>query len=50
MEKLISIGYTKKPHGLKGEIKLHIEDRYLEDLLEAGFVVGGHGLGAKRNT
>ena len=34
MNQLISIGYTKKPHGLKGEIKLQVEDTYLDDLLE----------------
>ena len=30
----INIGYTKKTHGLKGEIKLVVEDRYLEDFLK----------------
>jgi 16S rRNA processing protein RimM len=39
MNQLISIGYTKKPHGLKGEIKLYVYDRYLEDLLEADLVL-----------
>jgi 16S rRNA processing protein RimM len=33
-DKIIKIGYTKKPHGLKGEVKLHIEERFLEDLME----------------
>jgi 16S rRNA processing protein RimM len=33
MENTISIGHTKKPHGLKGEIKLAIEERYIEDLM-----------------
>jgi 16S rRNA processing protein RimM len=37
--KLIQIGFTKKPHGLKGELKLHIEDKYLEDLMNADVVV-----------
>ena len=37
--KLIQIGFTKKPHGLKGELKLHVEDRYLEDLMNAEVVV-----------
>jgi 16S rRNA processing protein RimM len=37
--KLVQIGFTKKPHGLKGELKLHIEDKYLEDLMEADVVV-----------
>lgn len=32
MEKMIEIGYTKKPHGLKGEIKFHVEEKYVEDL------------------
>ena len=37
--KLTQIGFTKKPHGLKGELKLHVEDRYLEDLMNAEVVV-----------
>ena len=32
-DKVIAIGFTKKPHGLKGEIKLQVEDRYVEDIL-----------------
>lgn len=39
MNKTISIGFTKKPHGLKGEIKLHVEERYLEDLLNADIIL-----------
>lgn len=35
MENLISIGYTKKPHGIKGDLKVQIEGEYLDDLLEA---------------
>ncbi len=31
---MLLIGYTKKPHGLKGEIKLDVEDKYLDALLE----------------
>jgi 16S rRNA processing protein RimM len=38
-DKTVQIGYTKKPHGLKGEVKLHIEERYLEDLMETEVVV-----------
>jgi 16S rRNA processing protein RimM len=30
----VSIGYTKKAHGIGGELKLHIEERYLEDFLK----------------
>jgi 16S rRNA processing protein RimM len=37
--KLISIGYTKKPHGLKGEIKLQVTERYLEDLMNTEVVI-----------
>ena len=33
MEKYISIGFTKKEHRLKGELKVLVEDEYLEDLL-----------------
>lgn len=39
MNKTVSIGFTKKPHGLKGEIKLHVEERYLEDLLNADIIL-----------
>lgn len=35
MENLVSIGYTKKPHGLKGELKVLIDDLYLDDFLDA---------------
>lgn len=34
MEKYISIGFTKKEHRLKGELKVLVEDEYLEDLLK----------------
>lgn len=34
MEKYISIGFTKKEHRLKGELKLLVKDEYLEDLLK----------------
>ena len=30
----VNIGYTRKLHGLHGELKLSIEDRYLEDFLK----------------
>lgn len=30
----IVIGHTKKAHGLTGEIKMHIEERYAEDFLK----------------
>lgn len=30
----VNIGYTKKLHGLQGELKLSIEGRYLEDFLK----------------
>lgn len=35
MKNLVSIGYTKKPHGLKGELKVLIDDLYLDDFLDA---------------
>lgn len=35
MEAYQSIGYTKKTYGVKGELKLNIEDRYLEDFAQA---------------
>ncbi len=39
MENIISIGFTKKPHGLKGEIKLHIEEKYVEDVMNAELLI-----------
>ncbi|GAB4491607.1 MAG: ribosome maturation factor RimM [Saprospiraceae bacterium] len=30
----VNIGYTKKTHGIAGELKLVIEDRFLEDFLK----------------
>ena len=35
MSEYQSIGYTKKTYGIKGEIKLNITDRYLEDFAQA---------------
>ena len=35
MDGFQSIGQLKKPHGLRGELKIEVEDRFLEDLLEA---------------
>ena len=35
MESYVSIGYTRKPVGIKGELRLHVEERYLEDFLQA---------------
>jgi len=35
MEAYQSIGYTKKTYGVKGELKLNIADRYLEDFAQA---------------
>ncbi|MDZ7880653.1 MAG: hypothetical protein U5L45_23460 [Saprospiraceae bacterium] len=39
MDKLVKIGFTRKPHGLKGEIKLQIDEQYLEDLMETEVVL-----------
>ena len=38
MEKLISIGFTKKMSGVKGELKVSINDQYVEDYLQAEVV------------
>ncbi len=35
MDNLVRIGFSKKPHGIKGELKLQAEERYVQDLLEA---------------
>lgn len=34
MNAFVSIGYTKKVHGIKGELKVFIEPRFLEDFLK----------------
>ena len=39
MDKIVPIGFTKKPHGLKGEMKLFVEEKYLEDLMNTDIVV-----------
>lgn len=31
-EEYVEIGYTQKPHGLKGELKVFIEDDFLDEL------------------
>lgn len=38
---LIKIGYTQKPHGLKGELKLVVEEQYEEDIFAAETVFIG---------
>ena len=35
MDKTCLIGSTKRPHGLKGELKLYVEEKYVEDLMNA---------------
>lgn len=35
---MIKIGFTKKTHGLKGDIKINIEERYLEDFMACDHV------------
>ncbi len=37
-EPLVPIGYTRKAHGVRGELRVQVEARYLEDLLQAEFV------------
>ncbi len=31
-EELVEIGYTQKPHGVSGEIKIFVEDDFIDDL------------------
>ena len=38
MEKYISIGYTKKTKGVKGELKIEVEDIYWEDFQKSTVV------------
>lgn len=43
-EDLVFIGKTKKPHGIKGELKLYVEDKFEEDFYQAKIIflnVGG---------
>ncbi len=35
MQNLVQIGSLRSTHGLKGELKLHVEDAYIEDLSQA---------------
>lgn len=35
---MIKIGFTKKTHGLKGDIKINVEERYLEDFIDCDHV------------
>lgn len=37
-EPLVPIGYTRKAYGVRGELRVQVEPRYLEDLLHAEFV------------
>ncbi len=36
---MLQIGYTRKNHGLKGEIKFHIEDAFFDDFMDADVVL-----------
>ena len=36
---MVQIGYTRKNHGLKGEIKFHIEDAFFDDFMDADVVL-----------
>jgi 16S rRNA processing protein RimM len=38
LPKYIPIGYTKKAHGAEGELKIHIEEKYMEDFLSNKFI------------
>ncbi|RMG78594.1 MAG: 16S rRNA processing protein RimM [Bacteroidetes bacterium] len=38
MEDLVSIGFTKKSHGFRGEIKMNVKDEFVEDFLNAEVV------------
>ncbi len=39
MDNIVSIGRTKKPHGLKGELKFFVEDHFVDDLMEAEILI-----------
>lgn len=38
MNNLVEIGTVGKPHGVKGTIRLHLEEAYLEDFLNAAVI------------
>lgn len=38
MEQMVQVGSIRKPHGLKGELKVHIEERYHTAFLASGVV------------
>ena len=38
---LVEIGRTGRPHGVRGELSLHVEELYLDDLLQAKAVLIG---------
>ncbi|MEM6963740.1 MAG: ribosome maturation factor RimM [Bacteroidota bacterium] len=38
MEKYIPVGFTRKCHGVKGELKVQVEEEYLEDFLKSSTV------------
>ena len=38
LDQYISIGYTKKAHGAGGELKISIEEKYMEDFFSNEFV------------
>lgn len=38
LDKFVTIGYTKKTYGSKGQIKMVVEAHYLEDLIKSDFV------------
>lgn len=35
MENFVSVGYTKKTHGIKGQLKVKINEQFIEDFLQA---------------
>lgn len=43
---LIKIGKTKKPHGIKGELKLHLDENYEDDFYDAKVIFVNTGGGA----
>lgn len=38
MSAMVQIGSIRKPHGLKGELKIQVDDRFLEIFLQSGVV------------
>jgi 16S rRNA processing protein RimM len=44
MNEFVKVGKTQKAHGIKGELKLHVEDHFIDDLFETENLQEGNAL------